>query len=279
MPLKYRESTAEILYKSHKVVLSYKYHQSQPETIIFIHGLGCSTDCFNSLWKYDSFHPYSLILFDLPGFGESPAVAGLNYGVTQLAEIIKIFLRRFPINTLNIVGHSMGNAVGLMLAGITEHTINSFISVEGNLFSSDCTVSRNIPAHFNRNDLARLSQSVKHTGILHHDRGMRYWSQSIALSDPGAFSRTSADLVRTTESGILMKKFFDLPCKKFYIYGEKNSAVIPLEKIRGVPLIKIQGSGHFPMIDNPDEFYTCLLRCIATANDSSPETIEGSKNL
>ena len=182
--------------------------------------------------------------------------------MNELAEITKIFLKRFHINTVNIVGHSMGNAVGLILAGIIEHRINSFISVEGNLFSSDCTVSRNIPANFNRKDLAKLSQSIKHAGVLYNDRGMQYWSQSIALSDPDAFSRASVDLVRTTESGILMKKFLDLPCKKFYIYGEKNSAVIPLKRIGGVPLIKIQGSGHFPMIDNPGQFFKCLLMCI-----------------
>jgi len=56
----------------------------------------------------------------------------------------------------------------------------------------------------------------------------------------------------------LLKKFEGLSINKAYVYGEKNSRLKVLDTLQTIRKIAISKSGHFPMIDNPEDFYSTL---------------------
>jgi pimeloyl-ACP methyl ester carboxylesterase len=52
--------------------------------------------------------------------------------------------------------------------------------------------------------------------------------------------------------------FIDLKIKKYYVFGEANRNLPVIRLLESVPKIQISKSGHFMMIDNPEEFYQKL---------------------
>jgi hypothetical protein len=62
--------------------------------------------------------------------------------------------------------------------------------------------------------------------------------------------------------------FLELSCRKAYFYGDKNVELPTAASVGEVPKVKINMSVHFPMNDNPDNFYNELHRFV-TASDTT----------
>ncbi len=75
---------------------------------------------------------------------------------------------------------------------------------------------------------------------------------------PLGFYKSAESLVRWSDSGELIFRFKNLPCRKSYFYGEKNSDMVVLHRLNSIEKVMIGSSGHFMMNDNPDEFYSRL---------------------
>lgn len=249
--------TFKIDYKNNTFLISSKYREGGKNLLFFIHGLGCAKEVFDHIWDIPEFRDFSVLCFDLPGFGDSSKNENFSYKMSDQAEICRTLLDNFNFNKIHIAAHSMGGAVGLLLYDSVKSRLGSFNNIEGNLFPSDCMISRKI---------SKSSYKENHNDFFHKRdvlldkkmNSMLLWAGWIKKSSPLAMKRSSADLVSTTDSLILLKKFKAIDCPRCYIYGEKNRDTIPLEMIKEIPLIPISKSGHFPMIDNPQEFYSKL---------------------
>ena len=77
-------------------------------------------------------------------------------------------------------------------------------------------------------------------------------------SSPTAFFKSCKSLVDWSDTGILLKKFKSLKCRKAYFYGVKNAGIEALKKIKEIDHIEIENCGHMMMLDNPDDFYKKL---------------------
>ena len=67
-------------------------------------------------------------------------------------------------------------------------------------------------------------------------------------------------------SNKLLEVFLELPYRKAYFFGDENAEHPTVTAVGDIPKVKIRQSGHFPMIDNPKEFYGELLKFISGAN-------------
>lgn len=114
------------------------------DLIFFIHGLGCNSESFSGAWDCAALKEYSLVAFDLPGFGMSSKPTNYSYKMEEQANVCKQLLARFSNKRIHVVAHSVGGAIGLILA--QNMMLASFTSVEGNLIALDCGVSRRIQA-------------------------------------------------------------------------------------------------------------------------------------
>ncbi len=233
------------------------------EIIFFIHGLGCTRESFVDAWNSHRLTDYSLISPDLPGFGESPENSKFSYRLEDHAEICRLLLEKYPGDKVHLVGHSMGGAIALLLIDLSPGRIASFTNVEGNLFNTDCSISRSAVTSPSFESFKQtLFNRLKYFDILKTDRGTKLWAEWIEKSSPAAFNKSAKSLVRWTDSGMLLQKFKDLKCKKIYFCGEKNSHRKVLDLISEIQIVSISKSGHFPMNDNPNEFYYKLARFI-----------------
>ncbi len=247
-----------IQYNNRTMQLAAKIRSSDDDLIFCIHGLGCAKENFHDIWSHNALKEYSIIALDLPGFGDSACLDDFSYDMKEFAAVCDSLLSRFPNERVHIIGHSMGGAVGLLLADHIKERMASFINVEGNLIGRDCTVSRQKSSISFENFKTKQLPAMVHDTARSEEPGRRLWSVLMKKADPLALYLSSRSLVKWSDSGILLKHFTELSCSKMYVYGERSAAMIILRMLGDIPTFCISQSGHFPMNDNPDEFYNTI---------------------
>ncbi|MDH3472761.1 MAG: alpha/beta hydrolase [Rhodospirillales bacterium] len=110
------------------------------DLVLFLHGLGCTKECFAGLWGTAGLAGATLLAPDLPGHGASQGPLPESWTMEGMTAAVRALLRGHAAETsrLHVVVHSMGGAVGLLLAGETPIPLASFVNVEGNLVAADC---------------------------------------------------------------------------------------------------------------------------------------------
>lgn len=251
--------TFKINYKEKELETSANYKESGKEVIIFIHGLGCAKESFDAAFDFPKFNDFSLLAIDLVGFGDSSKPQDFTYTMEVQAEICKLLLDELNPKRVHIVAHSMGGAIGLLLAEKLSNKLISFTNIEGNLISEDCgllsrkTISVSFE-EFRKSVFAELKSETKES----NNKSSNLWLEWNEKSNTLAFYSSSESLVKWSDSRKLLTKFKNLKTKKVYFYGDKNSEIKVLNELGNIRKIEISNSGHFVMNDNPEQFYTRL---------------------
>jgi pimeloyl-ACP methyl ester carboxylesterase len=224
------------------------------DMLVFIHGLGCSKVSFHHFWHNSRLGHFSALAPDLIGFGGSDKPKGFSYTMEAQAKVCADILATFPKKHLHIVAHSMGGAIGLLLPDEILNRVQTFVNVEGNLIDADCgIVSRKIastPAdRFKTDLLPRMQRAFNQLGDGYAD---------IDSCSPQALYLSAQSLVDWSDGGKLLQRFRRLGCRRVYFFGDENEGHPTLSHLEDIDQIKISGSGHFPMNDNPNEFYEKL---------------------
>ncbi len=253
-----------LLKKAKPMRISTKVRKSGKEAILLIHGIGCSKDSFQDIWKFRQFNDYSIICPDLVGFGSSSKPADFDYTVEAQADLLKMLLDNSGIKKAHIVGHSMGGVIGLLLAEKLLDNCLSFADVEGNLISEDCSlISRKAASSSFQNFKSRVFNEIKTAMTNSKASSSILWDNLSRKSSPLAFYKSAKSLVEWSDSGQLLEKFIRLKVKKAYFYGDANKEMKVLKELEGTERIPIAGSGHFAMNDNPKDFYSKLAKFIS----------------
>jgi len=150
----------------------------------------------------------------------------------------------------------MGGAIGLILAKEIKPIMESFICLEGNLVSEDCTGSRAALEYSLEEFLKEGFQELK-SNI--SDSKDDLFTRCVSKADPYAFYKSSESLVKWSDSGRLLDLFLKLTMHKYYIYGELNKDAPLIKQLTSIPKLMIPNAGHGMMNDNPAIFYKELL--------------------
>ena len=232
------------------------FKPDSPDLILFLHGLACSGDSFRNLFDHSYFPNASLLVPDLIGFGQSSKPDDFSYTMEDQAVLCERLLDIFPAQRLHIVAHSMGNAIALLFTQNIFSKVQSFANLEGNLISEDCgLLSRGIievsfQEYQKRNFRSHLYEFARHSQLR--------FNQTTA----NAVYKSAESLVKWSDSGELLTRYFNLKCKKCYFWGEENSEMPVLKKLTSLKTIMIPNSGHGMMTDNPEAFYNELVKFI-----------------
>lgn len=75
---------------------------------------------------------FHVIAPDLPGFGDSekPGPSRYAYGVEAFAESMADLIAAFGVGRVNVIGHSLGGAVGLTLAALHSELVQRLIVLD-----------------------------------------------------------------------------------------------------------------------------------------------------
>jgi len=248
------QTTVAIEVEGRTYNISVCYRAASKDLMLFLHGLGCSKDSFKDVWDHKDFKGCSLLTFDLIGFGHSAKPRDFGYTMEDHAAACNALIRHFPENRYHIVAHSMGGAIGLLLADHIRDSLVSFVNVEGNLIGEDCGLisRRTIGVSYEIFEKKMFPQYEKQF------QGNASLPLALDMASPLAFYKSSESLVAWSESGRLLEKFKGLECKKAYFFGELSTGIMVVSMLDDIEKRRISDSGHFLMNENPDEFYTNL---------------------
>ena len=236
----------------------------QEPALVFLHGLGADGRCFRGALNAPGLRGRALLIPDLPGFGSNPLPNEFPCTMDAHAALVISLCQEFDLNEIAICAHSMGGAVGIIMAEKWRGHVTHFVNAVGNLISEDCFFSRPFIEMgweaFEACGFQKFKDKIK-SQPPHPNRPASTYSQSLQKASIRAMYHSGNDLVRLSDEGNLLARFLALPCKKLYLADEDNPIHPHLKTALengNVPFTIIPNTGHALMEDNPADFYGSL---------------------
>lgn len=226
--------------------------------IWFIHGFGESGLSFTEAFTSPLAARFNLYVPDIPGFGVSPypdTHPNQKQTANILYELIQSVSEKRPVY---LVGHSQGGLVATWLCQKMGAQVAGYVNVEGNLTKADVTFSGEAAKQSTPEACkAHVLQYVQT-----HAQDESYWRYyaSLRLASPDAlltWAKAGLEFTGDTKSG---EEYAALPTRKLFIGGIKSHAPMTRQFIEAHHLnhVYFEHSGHWPMIDDTQEFYKCV---------------------
>jgi pimeloyl-ACP methyl ester carboxylesterase len=172
------------------------------------------------------------------------------------AQAVARILESLGARSTHLVGHSMGGAIALLLAGLLQEPPLSQISLEGNLVGDDCRFgSRAIVSQQFAEFLDRGFEQLLSPATAEASPGEALYPSWLEKSDALALHRSAASLVEWSDSTQLLTRFLSGTERKIYFYGERNRDAEVLGLLPSIEKIAVPRAGHFVMNDQPKAFY------------------------
>lgn len=242
--------------------------EGKDDLLVLLHGLGCVKESFAALWDAPDLAGCGLYAPDLPGHGASHNLAPETWTMQGMAACVSEALNRAATgyDRIHLVAHSMGGAVGLLLAEQSGLPLASFINVEGNLVAEDCGLLSRRTAEM---DLAMFVggkfETLKERARGSDDPVVRKWAGWMDTCAADAFHATSRSLVEWSDCGRLLGIYLGLAAPTTYIFGEHSANPDVLAHLENAQTRMIAGCGHFPMIEMPGKFTALIRQAIASS--------------
>jgi len=233
---------------------------------LFLHGWGSNKESFTRLFSLKE----NFISLDFPAFGKSSKLKK-SYTLQDYSDFLHTFLEKVAVNRnknihIEFVVHSFGGRV--LLKYLENKSKNIYI----NNLNIQNIVCIGVPFYRNLTKIQKLQ--IKFSEFLNKNKYTKYFKQAISPIFTKLFNNKDSDYLALSDN--IMKKTFQnivnedvsiyLDNFKKYeenltlIWGEKDESA-PLyyaknvhEKYPKSKLFIIKNAGHFPWIDNIEEF-------------------------
>jgi pimeloyl-ACP methyl ester carboxylesterase len=192
------------------------------------------------------------LAIDLPGHGRSPAPADGNFGMAQQAAAVAAVLEdRLQLSRFALVGHSMGGAVAVALAGAHPRR------VAGLFLLDPATDGRAIP----KDQAAGLMSALRSDAYA--ATAEAFWTTMLEGATAETRTRLFADLKRTSPAavagGLEGQLAFDpvtplrrYPGPKLAVITRVNDSPAAYHAlVPELPHRRVEGTGHWVQLDAP----------------------------
>jgi pimeloyl-ACP methyl ester carboxylesterase len=234
--------------------------------LVYIHGLGESGLCFEHLLAHAGLGEWHQIILDLPGYGRSLRMAE-PLSLSAHADYLAAWLRDDALTEnkmpIVVIGHSMGGVVGLLLCERHPDLGISFVNVEGNISTDDCQFSAVAAAQeveaFLDGGFDKLRNRIFAEG--EKDPAKQGYYVSLRLADPRAFYLNSVELVEVSAGEHLAARLAAVVPPVCYLAGVPDGLSQRSKTLltqAGVGWTAIEPAGHWPFLDQPDQFVSAL---------------------
>ncbi|MDR3083727.1 MAG: alpha/beta hydrolase [Streptomyces sp.] len=217
---------------------------------VYVHGLGAASTVYNAhIAARPELAGRRTLFVDLPGHGISDRPADFGYTLEDHADALAAALDGAAVTGAEVVAHSMGGSVAIVLADRRPDLVSRLVLLEANLDPYP-------PIGAGSSGIARYTEDeyVDHGG---HARVLEKvgpaWAATMRLADPRALHRTATNLVRGTNP--TMRRLLEaVTMDRVYLQGERSGALDGREGLEaaGVRVVTVPGAGHNIMFDNPD---------------------------
>jgi len=213
--------------------------------VVYVHGLGCSgpaswTDSALRLGR-------PAIIVDLPGHGRSDRPHDFAYGLNEHAAAIAAVIRSLGVGAVDVVGHSLGGSIALVLGSTMPELVRSLVLVEPGIDAVGIS-----PGDLAAEDEQELLTGGAWQALL--EREAPYRRADVQLTDPIALRRSAEGIslaLADTVEGLLRAMTIPVTVLvgDYRTYRDQDTYAGD-----GIHLEQIVGTGHFLMWDKPQEF-------------------------
>ncbi|MEU7900497.1 alpha/beta fold hydrolase [Nonomuraea sp. NPDC049152] len=220
-------------------------------TRVCVHGAGAQAAAyFTHAMTLPSVARRRTLMMDLLGFGLSDRPADFGYRLEDHADALARALDSAGVSGAEVIGHSMGGAVAITLAGRRPDLVSRLVLAEATLdpvpppAPGALGVTSFTEAEFAEGGMAQILDLV---GPL--------WAATMRLADPIALHRSAYGLrAGTTPSA--RKLLMELTIPRTFLVGAKSQPLEGRQELEaaGVRVVTVPDAGHNIMLDNPQAF-------------------------
>ncbi|MFI8104539.1 alpha/beta fold hydrolase [Streptomyces sp. NPDC086023] len=217
---------------------------------VWLHGLGATSAYFNEIAHHPLLAGHRSLLVDLMGHGLSDRPAGFGYALEDHADAVAAAMAAAGVADAQVVGHSMGGSVAIVLAARHPRLVSRLVLVDANLDplppAPGTAGSSGIAAYTEAEFLAGGWAEVR-------DRAGGHWWSTMRLTDRTALHRSAVRLAGGTRP-TMRELLVDLDVPRTFLHPEADGAPDRADALAaaGVAVVPVADCGHNIMLDNPD---------------------------
>jgi len=240
--------------------IRYVEEGNSTENLLLIHGLGASAERWEHVIPHFAKN-YRVLVPDLIGFGfsDKPLV---DYTTDYLSEFITKFLKKLNIDSVSIIGSSLGGQIGAEFAYQNNSMVEKLIliSPSGVMKHSTPALDAYVMAALYPSDSSASNAFQMMSGSKNIDkRTIRGFVERMKL--PNAKMAFMSTLLGLKDAEIISEKLGSIKSPTLIIWGE-NDPVIPVKyaqsfvsEIDDCRFVKMENCGHTPYVESPEKFY------------------------
>ncbi len=220
----------------------YEYNRAKGIPVLFLHGWGGSTVSFRGLCNSFGAKNRSTVILDFLGHGDS-GFPSRQYGAEDFAESVKELLDHLLIDKVQIVAHSFGGRIAIILAAKYPQLVDKMLL-------TGCAGIKPRRSLCTRLKIFRYKRAKKKGGDLSSFGSKDYQGLSANMRS------TFVKVVNQDLSPMLP----DIRCETLLVFGSKDRdtpmyMARALKKgIAGSELIVFKGAGHYAYIEEYKRF-------------------------
>ncbi|CAN3984414.1 alpha/beta fold hydrolase [Kitasatospora purpeofusca] len=228
---------------------------------LYLHGLGSSSPVY---YAAAAAHPlltgHRALLLDLLGFGISDRPTDFPYTLEAHADAVAVAVRAAGAERVEVIGHSLGGAVAILLAHRHPGLVDRLVLVDSVL---DPVAPARTPGG---SGLATFTEEEYLAGGWRQVEQWAgpFWWATMRLAGPEALHRTAVHRCRGTVP-TLREQLYGLDVPRTFLHPGADGEPEGAESLResGVALVAVPDCGHNIMIDNPDGFAEATAAALA----------------
>ncbi|MEV7864086.1 alpha/beta hydrolase [Streptomyces hirsutus] len=225
----------------------------QEPSRVYVHGLGATSPAYFAQVAVDPLLAgRRSLLIDLLGHGLSDRPTDFDYSLESHADALAEALTAAGVAEAELIAHSMGGSVAVVLAARHPHLVARLVLVDANLDPvpprPGALGSSGIAAYSEEEFLAGGWEEVR-------DRAGEHWWSTMRLAGREALHRSAVHLARGTVPTV-RALLLDLKIPRTFLLPEADGPLPGADTLEaaGVHVVAVPECGHNIMLDNPEAF-------------------------
>lgn len=229
-------------------------------SVVLLHGWGGNSESFKPVFDY-LINNYKTYTLDLPGFGNSD-LPPCPWGADDYARLILGFFEKLQIDKANIIAHSFGGRIAIVLAAEQPEKVEKLV-----LVGSAGIIPRRTVKYHVRVSIAKMGKLLFAPQLFgtFGVRGRNAISRLVGSKDYQDAGELRGTFVKVVNED-LKPRLPKIRASTLLVWGEKDTATpishakIMEKEIEDAGLVVLQNAGHFSYLDNFPQFCRIVSR-------------------